>query len=78
MRAKLTREYKHSLSQFFHLHVNKPSCNFNFRMLTKLEILHQPSILVQLRMLLVCNPCAQPPCYIDMHSLRILFKKKLY
>lgn len=36
MRAKLTREYKHSLSQFFHLHVNKPSCNFNFRMLTKL------------------------------------------
>lgn len=36
MGAKLTRESKHSLSQYFHLHVNKPSCNFNFRTLTKL------------------------------------------
>lgn len=42
------------------------------------EILHQTSILAQLRMLLVCIPSARPPHYIDMPCLWILFKKNLY
>lgn len=36
VRAKMIREFKHNHSQCFHLPVNKPSCNFNFRILTKL------------------------------------------
>lgn len=79
MRAKLTRESKHSHSQYFHLHVNKPSCYSSFRILTKEgnfapdqyfgraeDVTHPHE---------VCIPSAQPPCYIDMYSLRFLFKK---
>lgn len=37
MTARLTGEFKHNLSQCFHLYKIKPSCKFNFRILTKLE-----------------------------------------
>lgn len=78
VRAKMTREFKHNHSQCFHLPVNKPSCNFNLRILTKLGIFALVQYIGAARTLLVCIPSTQPPHYIDMHGLRILFKKKQY